>query len=67
MELFDYKPLLAKRRGEDLPDSIRKGQRLTGMTSTQDSFPVVSSRFQFAQHGNSDRWNAVMSWLFSTS
>ena len=56
MELFDHKPLLAKRRGEDLPDSIRKGQRLTGMTSTQDSFPVVSSRFQFAQHGSSGAW-----------
>jgi hypothetical protein len=45
MELFDYKPSLAKRRGEDLPSSIRKGQRLTGMTSTQDSFPVVESRY----------------------
>jgi hypothetical protein len=56
MELFDYKPSLAKRRGEDLPTSIRKGQRLTGMTSTQDSFPVVESRYKFAQHGQSGAW-----------
>ena len=33
LELFDYKPTLNKRRGEDLPESIRNGQRLTGMTS----------------------------------
>ena len=56
MELFDYKPSLANRRGEDLPASIRKGQRLTGMTSTQDSFPVVESRYKFAQHGQSGAW-----------
>jgi Protein of unknown function (DUF1501) len=56
MELFDYKPGLAKRHGEDLPASIRKGQRLTGMTSTQDSFPVVESRYKFAQHGQAGAW-----------
>jgi len=56
MELFDYKPSLEKRRGEDLPESIRKGQRLTGMTSTQDSFPVVESRYKFQQHGQSGAW-----------
>jgi hypothetical protein len=56
MELFDYKPSLEKRRGEDLPASIRKGQRLTGMTSTQDSFPVVESRYLFQQHGQSGTW-----------
>ena len=38
MDLFDYKPQLGKLRGNDLPDSIRKGQRLTGMTATQDRF-----------------------------
>ncbi len=56
MELFDYKPGLSKRHGEDLPASIRKGQRLTGMTSTQDSFPVVESRYSFKQHGQSGAW-----------
>ena len=56
LELFDYKPLLNKRRGEDLPESIRKGQRLTGMTSGQDSFPLVGSQFPFQQHGKSGAW-----------
>ena len=53
MDLFDHKPKLAELRGTELPDSIRKGQRLTGMTSRQASFPVAPSMFQFAQHGNS--------------
>ncbi len=56
MELFDYKPRLTEFRGAELPDSIRMGQRLTGMTSTQSSFPVAPSLFQFAQHGNSGAW-----------
>ena len=56
MDLFDYKPQLVKLRGNDLPDSIRKGQRLTGMTATQDRFPVVPSLFKFAQHGKSGVW-----------
>src|SRR5713101_2323997 len=56
MELFDYKPKLAEFRGSELPDSIRMGQRLTGMTSTQTTFPVAPSLFKFAQHGNSGAW-----------
>ncbi|MEW5979203.1 MAG: DUF1501 domain-containing protein [Acidobacteriota bacterium] len=56
MELFDYKPTLENIRGSDLPDSIRKGQRLTGMTATQDKFPVVPSIFKFARHGESGAW-----------
>jgi hypothetical protein len=56
LELFDYKPLLQKRRGEDLPESIRNGQRLTGMTSGQDSFPLVGSQFGFKQYGNNPAW-----------
>ena len=53
LELFDYKPELEKRRGTDLPESIRQGQRLTGMTAGQDKFPVVPSMFKFARHGQS--------------
>ncbi len=56
IELFDYKPNLTKLHGEDLPASIRKGQRLTGMTSTQDSFPVAESRYKFSQHGQAGAW-----------
>ncbi len=50
-ELFDHKPLLGKLAGVDLPDSIRMGQRLTGMTSGQANFPLVPSQFSFARHG----------------
>ena len=56
IELFDYKPKLSELRGQDLPASIRQGQRLTGMTSTQDSFPVAESRYKFSQHGQSGAW-----------
>lgn len=53
MDLFDFKPTLQGRRATELPDSIRRGQRLTGMTSKQDSFPVAPTIFQFKQHGQS--------------
>lgn len=56
MELFDYKPLLNERFGQELPESIRAGQRLTGMTSSQNSFPLAGSIFDFAQHGKSGAW-----------
>jgi hypothetical protein len=53
MDLFDYKPRLNDMRGVDLPDSIRRGQRLTGMTATQDRFPIAPSKYRFRQHGRS--------------
>ncbi|MCA9209417.1 MAG: DUF1501 domain-containing protein, partial [Planctomycetales bacterium] len=56
MDLFDYKPELADRRSEELPESVRQGQRLTGMTASQDSFPVAPSMFDFKQHGDSGAW-----------
>src|SRR6187551_1172869 len=56
MDLFDYKPKLSDLRGTELPDSIRQGQRLTGMTSRQSSFPVAPSKFKFAQHGKCGAW-----------
>ncbi len=56
LELFDYKPLLRERNGEELPDSVRNGQRLTGMTSGQDSFPLAGSQYDFQQHGKSGMW-----------
>jgi hypothetical protein len=56
MELFDYKPALQNLRGKELPDSIRKGQRLTSMTATQTSFPIAPSKFGFARHGQSGAW-----------
>src|SRR5215210_3358747 len=56
LESFDYKPTLTKRMGEDLPASIRKGQRLTGMTSDQKKFPLVGSFYKFNQYGQSGAW-----------
>ena len=56
LESFDYKPTLNKMFNQDLPESVRQGQRLTGMTSGQERFPLVGSKFKFAQHGQSGTW-----------
>jgi hypothetical protein len=56
LDLFDYKPRLRELRGRELPDSVRRGQRLTGMTATQESFPIAPSIYRFAQHGRSGIW-----------
>jgi hypothetical protein len=56
LELLDYKPKLKDLHGTELPDSIRNGQRLTGMTSGQKSFPVVSPKFSFQQAGSNGGW-----------
>ena len=56
LETFDYKPLLNKMVGQNLPESIRNGQRLTGMTASQTTFPLVGSYFGFKQYGNSGAW-----------
>ena len=56
IDLFDYKPKLRDHHGEELPAEIRMGQRITGMTSGQKSFPCVAPMFKFAQHGKSGTW-----------
>lgn len=56
LDLFDYKPLLHQMHGQELPESVRSGQRLTGMTSGQSSFPLVGSPFTFKKHGASGAW-----------
>ncbi len=56
MDLFDYKPTMAEWFDKDLPDSIRKGQRLTTMTSGQSRFPVAPSKYKFQQHGQAGTW-----------
>lgn len=56
LDLFDYKPAMKGLRGTELPDSIRQGQRLTGMTSSQSSFPIAPTMFDFQQHGSSGAW-----------
>ncbi|MDX1969097.1 MAG: DUF1501 domain-containing protein, partial [Planctomycetaceae bacterium] len=56
LDLFDHKPRLRDWHNNDLPESIRQGQRFTGMTATQDRFPIAASKFRFAQHGESGAW-----------
>ncbi len=56
LELFDWKPLLRKLNGQELPESVRKGQRLTGMTSGQKRFPLAGAQIDFKQHGESGAW-----------
>ena len=56
IDLFDHKPEIARFRGQDLPDSVRGGQRLTGMTSGQKTLPVTPSLFRFARHGKCGAW-----------
>ena len=56
METFDYKPIMEQWLDQDLPESIRKGQRLTTMTSGQDRFPIVPSAFKFQQYGQNGTW-----------
>jgi hypothetical protein len=56
MDLYDYKPKMNDWYDKDLPDSIRKGQRLTTMTSGQARFPIAPSKYKFKQHGKSGMW-----------
>lgn len=56
LETFDYKPLLNERQGENLPESVRMGQRLTGMSGNQATLPLAGSKFKFSQHGQSGAW-----------
>lgn len=56
LEMFDPKPLLSKMYKQNLPESVRKGQRLTTMSASQSSFPIVPSKYKFEQHGKSGAW-----------
>ena len=56
MDLFDHKPLLQKMYGQELPESVRQGQRLTGMTAGQTSFPLAGTLYDFKQYGQSGAW-----------
>ncbi|MFO0978759.1 MAG: DUF1501 domain-containing protein [Planctomycetaceae bacterium] len=56
MDMYDYKPLMNDLFDKDLPDTIRKGQRITTMTSGQARFPIAPSMFKFQQHGQCGRW-----------
>lgn len=60
LDLFDYKPMLQKMHGEDLPASVRMGQRLTGMTADQKKFPMAGTSFKFSQYGQARAWISEM-------
>ncbi len=56
LDLYDYKPVLNEQNGQQLPDEVRRGQRLTGMSANQATLPLAGSVFKFAQHGKSGAW-----------
>ncbi|MDA7915964.1 DUF1501 domain-containing protein, partial [Verrucomicrobia bacterium] len=56
IDTFDYKPGMKDLHKTELPDSIRNGQRITGMTSKQKSFPCVAPMFDFKRHGQAGTW-----------
>ncbi|MEM7235463.1 MAG: DUF1501 domain-containing protein, partial [Planctomycetota bacterium] len=56
LDLFDYKPELRRRNGQNLPESVRRGQRLTSMSSKQAKLPLAGSKFRFERHGESGAW-----------
>jgi len=56
LDMFDYKPKLREMNGEDLPESVRQGQRLTGMTANQQSLPLAGAQFDFQRYGKSGMW-----------
>src|SRR3989441_5434527 len=63
MDLYDYKPVMQEWYDKELPNSIRRGQRLTTMTSGQARFPVAPSKFKFAQHGKCGMWvSELLPW-----
>ena len=56
MDLYDYKPGLRDRFGEDVPKSVYPDERKTTMSNAQATFPVAPSKFGFQQHGASGQW-----------
>src|SRR4051794_25896569 len=56
LETFDYKPVLNERNGQEVPDSGRMGQRLTGMSGNQATLPMAGSIFKFQQQGRAGAW-----------
>ena len=68
MDLFDYKPKLGEYFDKDLPDSVRMGQRITGMTSGQKRLPIAPSKYKFAQHGKNGMWfSELLPWTAKMS
>jgi hypothetical protein len=66
MELYDYKPTLTGRHGQELPEAVRKQQRLTGFTIGQGQYPIVASPFRFTRHGQSGAWMSELLPQLST-
>jgi hypothetical protein len=63
MDMWDYKPKMADLFDKDLPESIRKGQRLTTMTSGQSRFPVAPTKYKFDRHGKNGTWvSELLPW-----
>ena len=62
-DMWDYKPKMEAMFDKDLPDSIRKGQRLTTMTSGQARFPIAPTKYKFTRHGKAGAWvSELLPW-----
>jgi hypothetical protein len=66
-DMWDYKPKMRDMFGQDLPEHIRDGQRITGMTSGQKTLPVCPSKYEFTKYDNNDRGVYVSSLLPHTA
>ena len=60
IDLLDNKPVLREKNGEDMPASVRMGQRLTGMSANQATLPLAGSVFDFSQHGGGAEFSSLL-------
>ena len=56
IDLWDHKPQMQRYFDQNLPESVRMGQRLSTMTSGQARHPVAPTKFKFTQHGRCGTW-----------
>jgi hypothetical protein len=56
VDTFDYKPMLEKMNGQEIPPSVREKQRLSTMSGGQSAFPIVGPLRPFKQRGESGAW-----------
>lgn len=63
MDMYDYKPKMQEMFNRDLPETVRRGQRLTTMTSGQARFPIAPTKYRFNRHGKSGAWvSELLPW-----
>jgi hypothetical protein len=56
VDTFDYKPMLFKMHGQEIPASVKGKAKVSAMSNAQSSFPVFKPMRDFKQYGESGRW-----------